>query len=337
MSVGYMINRAVLRADQLCAGAHLRWFERGGCLITVFLHGLFLDEEEVRQDWCYPQQGTTVEHLRRLIVYFQSAGYRFVSPADLLRPETLEPKGKHALLTFDDGYFNNQRALALLQRYRVPALFFVNAGLVQEGKAHWYDVLYRARRRQGVPVEEACREVAGRVQATTEAIESRLARETGLKEFKPASDVDRVFTPAELRAFAAHPEVFIGNHCWTHAFLPAYSTEEARAEIVRGHNGLRDITGKPPLAIGYPSGEWTAEALRCCEELGLRLGFSTLARKEYLPAVRDSKRRLTLGRFCLWGNTEIESQCQFMRSDVMGHLLYEQTVRALKRLAGRRE
>ena len=49
------------------------------------------------------------------MAYFVAHGYTFVAPADVLRG--LDPAGKYALLTFDDGYYNNRLA-------RQPACFY---------------------------------------------------------------------------------------------------------------------------------------------------------------------------------------------------------------------
>ncbi|MEJ7665168.1 MAG: polysaccharide deacetylase family protein [Hymenobacter sp.] len=65
-----------------------------------------------------------------------------MSPADVLRG--LDPAGKYALITFDDGYFNNHLALPVLRRYGVPATFFISSHHVLSGQAFWWDVVYRA-------------------------------------------------------------------------------------------------------------------------------------------------------------------------------------------------
>lgn len=51
------------------------------------------------------------------------SGYTFVQPNDIypgLRPE---PHQKLALITFDDGYYNNTHLIPVLEEFEVPALF----------------------------------------------------------------------------------------------------------------------------------------------------------------------------------------------------------------------
>lgn len=333
-SAGYLMNRAVRKADEVCGRIQRQVFERPG-LITVFFHGLFLDDAELARDLCYPQQRTTVEHLRRCVRYFQSAGYRFVSPPEIL--SGLDPKCCHALLTFDDGYFNNRRALPVLDEFQVPAVFFIPARLVEEGRAFWWDILYRARRRAGVSSDEACSEIHRRaVGATSEAVEADVMRELGVRRFEPETETDRLFTSAELRELAANPRVFIGNHSDTHGFLPAYDNEGIKREITGAQARLARMIGREPEAIAYPVGAWTPEIVRVAQAAGLKIGFSTAARKEHCSSLANAERRMTLGRFLLWGDRDVESQCEFMRSDLGWHHRYEGLVGALKRMAGGR-
>lgn len=335
MSPTLLLNEAVLRVDEVCSRVQLGLFEGAGTLVTVLIHNLFLNEEESRQDICYPQQGTTLDHLRRFICYFQGCGYRFVSPQEIV--DGLDPRGKHVLLSFDDGYYNNRRALPLMEEYDVPGLFFVIAGPIQSGSAYWWDVLYRTRRRQGLAVPFIYAEIAQRIAANTSDIEEQIQREAAGEAFFPIGDLDRAFRPDELREFAVHPKVWIGNHTWTHAYLPVYTIEEARSEIVKAQETVRAITGKTPLAIAYPYGAWTPQLVEVAIEAGLRLGFTTARDKETVSSTRDPRRRMVLGRFGVYADPSIEKQCDHMRSDLMWHARYHHLVSQVKYLTGRKK
>src|SRR5437879_8307877 len=110
-----------------------------------------------------------MEMFRAFIKHFQGQGYRFVSPRQIL--EGLQRGGKHVLLTFDDGYFNNLRALRVMEEFNAPAVFFVSSDHVGEGKAFWWDVAYREGRKRGRAEEEIYGAVAGYKRMKTEEVE----------------------------------------------------------------------------------------------------------------------------------------------------------------------
>jgi peptidoglycan/xylan/chitin deacetylase (PgdA/CDA1 family) len=333
MRLGLKANRFVFRTDQLLSCIQLHLVERKGSLLSVFFHGIFSSRDECELDLCYPQQRTTVGHLDRTIQYFRDSGCQFVTPQDIL--DGLDPHGRYVLLTFDDGYYNNIKALPVLEKHDVPALFFVVAGLVETGQAFWWDVLYRARRAQNVPRERVCAEIGNNVAQRSDVLEQWAKKEANVSELKPVGDVDRVFTALELRALAAHPLVYIGNHSWTHDYLPVYTDAEISKNIAHTQERLETMTGKNSLAIAYPYGATSPGVLHAAASAGLKLGFTTQARKNYLPATRDPRACLSLGRFVVWGDLPIPPQCCRMRSDLMLHYRYEQGLRKVKNWLGK--
>ncbi len=326
------LNRAVENLDAICSRIQLRAGERRGGLITLMVHSLFWDTAEIERHLVYPQQRLTVGQLDRAIKYFQSVGYRFVSPSEIIKG--LDADGKYVLLTFDDGYFNNQRALPLMESHSVPGLFFVPARMIQDGKAYWWDELYRTRRRQGRSQDEVFAEIHHLAGRRTEEVEKKLLTELGVHEFRAVSDVDRLFTSQELKEFASHPLVSIGNHgCW-HEFLPAYPAAEARRAIFEAQQIIRDLTGKTPLAIAYPRGGYSDQIIVFARDAGLQLGFAPEIRKEYISRLFQGDRSWRLGRHVLWGVSKwsIETQCELMRSDLGLHCRYRIFMEKLKHM-----
>ena len=322
-----ILNRAVMAVDHAASRVQVRLGERRGALVTLFFHNVFADEREVALDLAYPQQRTTVEDLRRVIEYYQLAGYRFVSQDEVLRG--LDPAGRFVLLTFDDGYFNNRRALPLMEKYNAPALFFVPGEMVRTGKSYWWDVLWRERRKQGCSVNAAMAEVWDRVGGRAEEIEAEVMKKTGA-ELRAAGEVDRLFTAAELAKFAAHPLVSIGNHGCSHECLTAYSRGEALEIVTRAQKQLAEITGKVPAAIAYPYGLLSRETVEVSREAGLKLGFVTEARKFYANQSADAGALMHMGRFSIWSERAIEPQCELTRADLMWHARYRAFVEKRK-------
>lgn len=322
------LQQVVRSTDAAIAQVYLGLRPERDALVTFLFHSLFRDEVEFARNDLDPLDYTTVDRFRQVIEYYLAHGYQFVSPDDLLRG--LPPRGKFALLTFDDGYFNNTRALPVLEEFGVPALFFIATDYVQKGRCFWWDVLHRERLARGASIGSAYHEGVGLKHLRTAEIEARLAGEFGAGAFRPRGDLDRPFTPDELRDFARHRHVHLGNHTAGHAILTNYSPDEVRDQVRSAQDALHEMTGITPKAIAYPNGGHNESVLRICADLGLRLGFTTEPRKTPLcrvapaasarcpsPApIRRPPALLRLGRFGTHGQSPILAQCRTCRSDL---------------------
>lgn len=284
-------------------------------MVTLLLHGLFKDKTEIQSGAAYPQQETTLECFAAVIEYFLEAGYTLTTPERLLNHPAA--KGRFALITFDDGYFNNTRALPILEKYNVPATVFVSAGHVVLNKPFWWEALYHARLQRNTPLQEIYREASLLNFRRSEEIERALSEELGPDFLRTRNEVDRPMTAEELRKFSAHPLICIGNHTFDHNVLTAYPPAQVRESIRKAQHALTEITGRTPRSIAYPNGEFNQEIVRIAREEGLEIGFSAIPRKEYLPGALSSDRRMVLGRFCPHPDHDLRAQYDYFRSDVM--------------------
>ena len=136
---------------------------------------------------------------------------------------------KYVLITFDDGYYNNTRALPILEERGVPAVFFISVNHVIQQKPYWWDVLHREVRKASWSNRDMI-VAKGRLKRLTHAeIDASLADTFGLSPAHPIGDTDRPLTIHELRELAGHSLVHIGNHTADHAILTNYSLSQARA------------------------------------------------------------------------------------------------------------
>jgi peptidoglycan/xylan/chitin deacetylase (PgdA/CDA1 family) len=251
--------------------------------------------------------------LRRFAEYFLQSGYGFVGPCDI--PDNLSPGGKYVLITFDDGYFNNHLALPLLKEYGIPAVFFVSTNHVRENRCFWWDVVYRERAKRGAKDNDIEAEIDMLRLKKHNEIETYVVDNFGAGAFDPIGDIDRPMTEQELRDFAGHNHVHIGNHTTDHAILTNYDSGEVEGLIAGAQEYLSRVTGRTPDVISYPNGNYSEEIIETCRRCGLRLGITVESRKNYLP-VGNSDNLFRLGRFILHGNDQIERQVDFFRSDI---------------------
>jgi peptidoglycan/xylan/chitin deacetylase (PgdA/CDA1 family) len=306
------IRSLVLAADQVLAACSLPLTKEGGGLLSFLFHSLFADSGEVRSGLVDPQQGITAAMFRQFLGHFQRQSYKFVSPGDIANG--LPSGGKYVLLTFDDGYYNNIRALPILEEFRAPAVLLVSSNYVKQGKAFWWDVVYRESKKRGRAEGEIQRMVARYKRLKTTDMEAQVRNQFGADAERPVSDLDRPFTPAELRRFGEHPLITLGNHTGNHAILTNYSAAEVRREIQEAQDDIQAMTGQRPGIIAYPNGDTSPAIVDATKSLGIHFGLGAHPGRNRLPVPPGSSDAMILKRFALWGENGIEPQCRVSRS-----------------------
>jgi peptidoglycan/xylan/chitin deacetylase (PgdA/CDA1 family) len=299
--------------DNLFVYAHLNLTERN-VLLTFLFHGLFANRDEIKLNLIDPQQGITVVLFDRFCAYYLKNGFKFVSPIEILTG--LYRGGKYALITFDDGYFNNMQALPILLKYRIPAMFFITTNNVLNNETFWWDVLYRDQCKRKLGILERNRELNFMKTMTHEQISAHIVASLGLKSFLPLSDLDRPMTTKEVKKLSRHPYVFIGNHTTDHSILTNYSPEGITSQILGAQHALKEITGEYPSTIAYPNGNYNPDIIRISCESGLSLGITTEHRRNMLENDRKVKHPMRLGRFLPFGSDDFVGQLYRFRSNV---------------------
>jgi peptidoglycan/xylan/chitin deacetylase (PgdA/CDA1 family) len=172
------------------------------------------------------------------------------------------------LVTFDDGYRSvSTLAAPILERYRVPAAFFVCSASIAERRLLWYDAM--ARRGAEADVQQAKR--------------LRFAewRRLDLSAHTPVDDDDPLapMTVHDVQALAARPLFEFGAHTASHPILAQAPVSDQRDQIVTCMRALEMWTKKPVTAFAYPNGQpgvdYTNETVALLREAGLNLAFTT--------------------------------------------------------------
>lgn len=170
-------------------------------------------------------------------------------------------------ITFDDGYADNYlSALPLLEKYGVPATFFVTSDPVENGREFWWDELERNvpssqyldrwHELAALPANERDRILGARV---------------------PARESHRPMTPDELRLLAASPLVEIGSHGRTHSNLTHLSPEEVRDEVEGGRRAVQGMTGREVTLFSYPFGAFSDDTDRVVRAAGFRAACTSIS------------------------------------------------------------
>lgn len=231
-------------------------------------------------------------------VAYCKANFDVIAPADL--PDALaRRKGRHLLITFDDGYEDNSSAaFPILRRHGVPATFFISTGYIDDPRLTWWDEISWMVRNspresldlpgwfpEPVPLDAPDRPRAIRtllrrytslpIERTAEYLDD-LSRATGIG--RPPAEAGRTtwMTWDMIRALR-DGGMTIGGHTVSHPILARCTPERQQEEIAGCLRRLAEELGQPVDCFSYPVGDITAfnehtrDALR---RAGVRHAFS---------------------------------------------------------------
>ncbi len=184
--------------------------------------------------------------------------YSFVGIGDIARAlrtrdfSFLPPKP--LLVTLDDGHIGNIELLDVLKQYKVPAVIYAVAGVVDTCRAFWFDLLPHGG--------SVMRKVKCLSDSERRNLLWREYGHTDEKEYGSAAALSRRHLLALIEAGAQ-----IGSHTTFHPLLQQCSDEVGRWECVESRRRLTTLLGEPVEHFALPDGsadersrEWIADA-----------------------------------------------------------------------------
>ena len=199
-------------------------------------------------------------------------------------------------VTFDDGYADNlHEARPLLERFRVPAMFFLTSAYLERTREFWWDELERVLPASGdagydpswtierlddpSPQHRTYRDLCARLRTLPDE-----ERETAVQHVIPAMQRDaaprpshRVLRSDEVRQLMTPGMFEIGAHTATHPALSALPHTLQRAEIAECKHMLERMTGTSVDALAYPFGtraDYDRDTMRLVREAGFTTAYS---------------------------------------------------------------
>lgn len=170
-------------------------------------------------------------------------------------------------ITFDGGYADHAGvALPLLQRYSMPATFFVASGFLDGGYS-WVDaVVELVRKAAGPRLDLSCSGLGAydvacnvRRRAVIDLLLAALSTLPPVERLTRVRSMARCITPTMLSSdqlIALHRAgMEIGAHTVTQQALATLSNAEARAEIANSRARLEEIVQAPVRLFSYPEGK----------------------------------------------------------------------------------
>lgn len=208
-------------------------------------------------------------------------------------------RGRHVLLTFDDGYRDNyELAFPLLRSYGLSATFFLATGFIDEPHVAWWDeIAWMARRstRSEIPAGEWLSAPAAlggdghdagaaelvRVYKTlpqerTGPYLDFLAETTGAGRCGP-SEAAGMWMTWDMAREMRDAGMTIGGHTVNHPILARIPVAQQELEIAGCATRLGEELGQPMRWFGYPVGSpdaFTAETQNLLRDAGVEMAFS---------------------------------------------------------------
>jgi peptidoglycan/xylan/chitin deacetylase (PgdA/CDA1 family) len=242
----------------------------------------------------------TSEDFDRQLRYLK-ASFDVIAPHDIAHVVSSKQRGRHVLVTFDDGYADNYHAaFPILTSHKLQASFFVATGYIDEPRLPWWDEIawmVRTSKRPSLslpefmpsPVvfDEPERERAVRALLR---IYKRLPSHRTLGFLQAIADATGTGRPAEdvldprtlwmtwdmLREMHA-AGMTIGGHTVHHPILSRMTRDEQAEEIAGCERRIVEELGVPMRAFAYPVGSLDAfndDTRECLRKAGVQTAFS---------------------------------------------------------------
>jgi peptidoglycan/xylan/chitin deacetylase (PgdA/CDA1 family) len=199
-------------------------------------------------------------------------------------------------LSFDDGFFNNyEYVLPLLEKYEVPACFFITAIREAGYEILWNDVLSIAGR-YGPDKFVLSGEtfVKNRHRKYISASSGKSLNEVlRSNDFSPKAEMIEAFgslseranrdywlqmSEDQIRKLSASKWATIGSHSYFHNDLAQISGSELKNDLERSKHYLQKITDREITALAFPYGSHSSEAIATAKASG----YSRLLATEYV-------------------------------------------------------
>ncbi|HEY2580712.1 MAG TPA: polysaccharide deacetylase family protein [Mucilaginibacter sp.] len=195
-------------------------------------------------------------------------------------------------ITFDDGFANNYKyVLPLLDKYQIPATFFITAIRDAGYDILWNDFLgivskygpekiiykneayYKGKHYKyissdtGISLVEKLRSCGSKEKAEMMELLHEL---WPFKNNIDEKDYWLQLTTEQIKELSYSPFVTIGAHGYFHNDLANINVSDAAGELAFSKRYLESIIGKPVTSFAFPYGSYTPEVVDAAKRVGYR-------------------------------------------------------------------
>lgn len=227
------------------------------------------------------------KNFKNQLIYFKK-NYNIVSLDDYFKNKNLSSNKLNIAITFDDGYKNNFKyALPILEKLKVPAIFYITGLNNTNDKIIWADLIDIAtpfikgeitfqgkifnKNNKGIyaDLRDYIRSIEIGGSTSFQELKQTIYSVCDIKLNKPEFlDYWELMNDEEIKASSKSKYVKIGSHGYYHNNLANINFEHALDEVVKSKNYLENLVQYEINSIGYPDGGYTEQLKVKALELG---------------------------------------------------------------------
>lgn len=172
--------------------------------------------------------------------------------------------GKHAVITFDDGWQNNLKLINTVEKYNVPIAIFIPTEAVISGN-YWFEFARQKDQNAFSGIKNigefknlAASELKNKIDTLKRHYRLRRSCMT-LQELKRISEIDLIT---------------IGSHTVTHPILQQCPIEMQELELRQSKETLAKWIGKEIKYLAFPNGDYDEHTIRIAKDCNYKLCFT---------------------------------------------------------------
>ncbi|MBK7377399.1 MAG: polysaccharide deacetylase family protein [Ignavibacteriales bacterium] len=204
----------------------------------------------------------------RVVKWFIKNGFQFISYDQFISViSNKQVMNKAVFISFDDGYEDNVfNVLPVLEKYKIPAIFFISTKPVEDG-FFWFHLAKNELKNSSTKLTNLW------FIPNQARVEKVKALENSCKNI----DKPKAITITGLKKMAASAYIAFGNHTNDHVICTNCTDNELQEELKGCANKLIFWVGEKYInSLAYPNGNYSEKTISLCKTLNISTAFTTI-------------------------------------------------------------
>ncbi|NOU59280.1 polysaccharide deacetylase family protein [Marinifilum caeruleilacunae] len=200
-----------------------------------------------------------------IIRYLLSKGFSFISENDYYKIINGEKQAEErsAFVSFDDGWKGNLKLIPFLEKYQIPATFFIPVRPVMTGNFWWeYAPIVISENPDFTSLDE--------LKQLPNHKRLSLIRDAAANYDLKRSCIDL----SELKRLSENPLISIGSHTYHHPITIQCSDAELEFEYRESKKALEEWLSVEIQSFSFPNGDYNQRDLALLKQYNYRMAFT---------------------------------------------------------------